>query len=60
MEKEAQPDKGKPGKHRVYDHCLQIEFQCLLSLGANADHADADQLYHLTPGHGVEHLETSE
>ena len=60
MEKETQPDKGKPGKHRVYYHCLQIEFKCLLRLCPDADHTDADKLGQLASGNGVEHLEASE
>ena len=40
-------DQCQSGQHRIDDHRLHVELQCLLCLGADADYTDANQLSHL-------------
>ena len=56
----AHPDQCQSCQHRIDDHRLDIELQCLLCLGSDTDHTDADQLCHLAARYGIEHLESAQ
>lgn len=60
VEDEAQPYKSQSCQYGIDDHRPHVELQGLLSLRADADHTDADQLRHLTARYRVENLETSQ
>ena len=54
------PDQCQSGQHRIDDHRLDVELQCLLCLGSDTDHTDADQFSHLAARYGIEHLESAQ